>query len=108
MLSEKMLEDYKKSVSKNKQCKISTLEQKLIELGYEMNMFGYYQKGDINILLNKERNKIFERNCCVEISVSIRSRNDIQKLKDNIQNYDEQLRIMQKDLEELRKYEHIW
>ena len=81
--------------------------EELKELGYEMNMFGYYQKQDINILINKEKNKIFEKECYVEVVKQIRSRNDIQELKDNIPNYDEQLRIMWKDLEELRKYEKV-
>ena len=91
--------------SQNTNRTLLKLEEKLIELGYEMNMFGYYQKRDINILINKERNKIYEKDCCIEVSIPIKSRNDIQALKDNIPNYDEQLRIMWKDLEVLKKYE---
>ena len=91
--------------SQNTNRTLLRLEEKLIELGYEMNMFGYYQKRDINILINKERNKIYEKDCCIEVAILIKSRNDIQTLKDNIPNYDEQLRIMWKDLEELKKYE---
>lgn len=86
---------------------MTKLEKKLKELGYEKNIFGYYQKQNINILINTIDNTIFEKDCYIEVAISIRSRNDIQSLKDNIPNYDEQLRIMQKDLEELRKYEKV-
>ena len=82
---------------------MSRLEQKLIELGYEKNIFGYYQKQNIQILVDK--NKIFKKECYVEVAKEVRNRNDIQFIKDNIGNYDEQLKIMKKDLEELKKYE---
>lgn len=98
MLNEKLIKDYF-----NKQYKPSPLEKKLKDLGYEMNMFGYYQKQNINILINTIDNTIFEKDCYVEVVKQIRSRNDIQSLKDNIPNYDEQLRIMWKDLEVLKK-----
>ena len=82
---------------------MTKLEEKLIELGYEKNIFGYYQKQDIQILIDKNKNKIFERNCCVEVVKEVRNRNDIQFLRDNIEKYDKQLKIMRKDLEILKE-----
>ena len=84
---------------------MNKLEEKLIELGYEKNIFGYYQKQNIQILIDKNKNKIFEKDCYVEVAKEVRNRNDIQFIRDNIENYDKQLKIMQQDLEELRKYE---
>ena len=83
---------------------MTKLEEKLIELGYEKNIFGYYQKQNIQILI--DNNKIFEKGCYVEVIKEVRNRNDIQFLKDNIEKYDKQLKIMRKDLEELKQYEN--
>lgn len=80
---------------------MTKLEEKLKELGYYKDIFNYYTKRDICIFIYE--NKIYESKCCVIIqSKCIRSRNDIQALKDSIEDYDEQLRIMWKDLEELK------
>ena len=79
---------------------MSRLEENLKELGYELNMFGFYSKQDIKILAIK--NKIFNNNCYVEAIKEIKNRNDIQALKDSIEDYDNQLRIMKKDLEILK------
>ena len=84
------------------------LEEKLKELGYRpLNnelYDGHYLKENIYIVIHN--NKIIKDICYVAIKQqSIQNRNDIQALKDSIEYYDEQLKIMQKDLEVLKNVE---
>ena len=80
---------------------MTKLEEKLKELGYTPDLFGFYTKKDINILIHE--NKIYKDHCYVIVGQkNIRNKNDIQELKDSIDYYHEQLMIMQKDLEELK------
>lgn len=52
--------------------------------------------------------KIIEKGCYISIKAHvIQNRNDIQELKDSIEYYDNQLKIMEKDLEVLKEYEEI-
>ena len=83
--------------------KKAKLEEKLKELGYKKNIFGYYQKQNIQILIDKNQNKIFEKGCYVEIIKEVRNRNDIQFVKNNIEKYDKQLKIMRKDINILKE-----
>ena len=80
---------------------MAKLEQKLIELGYKYDRATeWYCKDRIRITIYK--NKIIEKSCCISIKQQIiKNRNDIQELKDSIEDYDNQLKIMQKDLEVL-------
>lgn len=83
---------------------MTKLEEKLIELGYELDMFGFYSKQDIKILAIG--NKIFNNNCHIEVIKEIKNRNDIINLVDSINDYSRQLLIMQKDLEILKGVEN--
>ena len=79
---------------------MTKLEEKLKKLGYKtLNHIAYY-KGIIRIVIS--RNKILKNTCHLRIDEKvIRNRNDIQKLKDKVDYYHEQLMIMYKDIEEL-------
>ena len=79
---------------------MTKLEEKLIELGYEKTIYYFYSKQ--NIIIYIIENKILKENCCVVLERrKLKNRNDIQKLKDSIDYYHEQLMTMYKDLEVL-------
>lgn len=85
---------------------MTKLEKKLIELGYEKTNYCFYFKKDIRIYITWKAHQILKDKCCVVIERrKIKNRNDIQVLKDSIENYDNQLRILWNDLEALKKYE---
>ena len=80
---------------------MSKLEQKLKDLGYKKSSV-FWKKNDIYIYLFSNKT-LFKEYCYVNFNKWIQSRNDIQALKDSIEYYDEQLKIMDKDLKELKK-----
>ena len=85
---------------------MSRLEEKLKELGYRYVDYYCYNKGSIYIYITDDKKNIYRPRCYISIKQRrIQDKSDMQRLKNSIDYYDEQLRIMQKDLEELRKYE---
>lgn len=85
---------------------MSRLEEKLIQLGYKRCNVNYYKKERITLMIYEDENKTIKIKAHIKIKEQIiKNRNDIQKLHDSIECYDNQLKIMQKDLEELRNVE---
>lgn len=79
------------------------LQKKLNELGYVHYESNMYVKKGYDIVLCIEASSII--NYYISVIKTIKSRNDIQSLKDSVENYDNQLRIMWNDLEVLKDYE---
>ena len=79
------------------------LKSKLKELGYKeiRTWYTYWRKEDINLYI--EDNEVSEH--WVDVVLEINNEQDFQELKDSISYYEEQLKIMQKDLEELKNVE---
>lgn len=73
---------------------------KLKELGYVKHQTDMYVKLKYDIVICFNASKIVDS--YISIIRCIRNRNDIQDLHDRIENYDKQLKIMQKDLEILK------
>ena len=83
---------------------MTKLEEKLKELGYNKIGAIIYRKGIIRLCVSAVKNKVYKSLCHLFVdNTVISNRNDIQKLKDNIDYYHEQLMIMYKDIEELEK-----
>ena len=81
---------------------MSRLEQKLVELGYKKYSPFIWKKDDIHITLISNKTLHIEY-CYVDCNKWIQNRNDIQAiLKEIVEHYNNQLKIMQKDLEELK------
>lgn len=80
-----------------------TLQNKLNELGYVHYESNMYVKLKYDIVLCFKASKIVDY--YISVIKTIRNRNDIQSLKDSIENYDNKLRIMWNDLEALKVYE---
>ena len=81
------------------------LKSKLKELGYKeiRSWYTYWHKQDIHLYI--EDNKVSEH--WIEVTFDINNEQDFQELKDSISYYEEQLKIMQKDLEVLKEYEFV-
>lgn len=79
------------------------LQKKLEELGYIQYQTNMYVKLKYDIVLCFKANKIVDY--YISVIRTIRNRNDIQSLKDSVENYDNKLRIMWNDLEVLKEYE---
>ena len=80
---------------------MTKLEEKLIELGYTYDGYVYWQKDKICLYMTPIKT-IKKEWCFVSVKFIIQNRNDIQKLKDSIDYYHEQLMTMYKDLEVLK------
>lgn len=82
------------------------LQNKLNELGYIHYENNMYVKSKYDIVLCFKASKIVDY--YISVIKTIRNRNDIQSLKDSVENYDKKLRIMWKDLEALKEYNGEW
>ena len=82
---------------------MTKLEEKLIELGYvKYQEPNRYIKKNMNIVLVvSSKGRIL--NSYLRVCTLIYNRNDIQALKDSIEDYDIQLKIMRFDLEVLKQ-----
>lgn len=78
------------------------LQNKLNELGYIHYENNMYVKLKYDIVLCFKASKIVDY--YISVIKTIRNRNDIQSLKDSIENYNNKLRIMWNDLEALKEY----
>ena len=86
---------------------MTKLEEKLIQLGYKRCNVNYYRKERIALMIYEDENKTIKIKAHIKIKEQIiKNRNDIQKLHDSIECYDNQLKIMQKDLEVLKEYDN--
>ena len=83
---------------------MTKLEERLKELGYEYDKYVYWIKGKIYLYMSPIKT-IIEKWCFVKVNFTIQNDFDLQELKDSISYYEEQLKIMQKDLEVLKEYE---
>ena len=85
---------------------MTKLEEKLFNLGYRYVDYYCYNKGDIYIYITDDNKNIYRPRCYISIKQRrIQDESDMQRLKNSIEYYDNQLKIMENDLEILKECE---
>lgn len=85
---------------------MTKLEEKLFNLGYRYVDYYCYNKGDIYIYITDDNKNIYRPHCYISIKQRrIQDESDMQRLKNSIEYYDNQLKIMENDLEILKECE---
>lgn len=86
---------------------MTKLEEKLFDLGYRYVDYYCYNKGDIYIYITDDNKNIYRPRCYISIKQRrIQDKSDMQRLKNSIEYYDNQLKTMENDLEILKEYEN--